>query len=124
MSFPLDVPEVVQGEIADYLPEGDSLKILTFATGTGSIPLAIMSKCPDRIAEIVGIDLSSEMLAVFGERLKDKPYSDKIRYEHGDATALTLEEGQFDVVTMGCGIRNVSDPSRAQTRFSNAQARW
>lgn len=99
-------------EIADYLPEGKDLKILDLATGTGSIPFAIMSKCPERIAEIVGIDLSSEMLAVFGKRLEGKAYADKIRYEYGDATALTLDEAQFDVVTMGCGIRNVSDPSK------------
>lgn len=96
--------------IAEYLPSGDSLKVLDLATGTGSIPIAIMETCEERVSEIVGIDLSSEMLAVFGERIADKSYFPKVRYEHGDATALKMRGGKFDVVTMGCGIRNVSDP--------------
>ena len=96
-------------ELTRELPQGESLRILDLATGTGAIPFAIMDACGERVSEIVGVDLSSEMLGVFGDRLAMKPYAEKVSYQCGDATALTLEEGQFDVVTMGCGIRNVSD---------------
>ena len=91
------------------LPKGGNLKILDLATGTGAIPFSIMNECSDQVAEIVGVDLSEEMLSVFGSRLEGHPYASKVRYQQGDATALNLEEGQFDVVTMACGIRNVAD---------------
>ncbi len=87
----------------------DGLKVLDLATGTGAIPLSILDNCGDRISEIVGIDLSAEMLEVFSERLQGRDDANKVTIQRGDATALDLEDGQFDVVTMGCGIRNVSD---------------
>ena len=50
------------------LPEGEDLRVLDLATGTGAIPLSILDASGERISEIVGIDLSTDMLAVFAQR--------------------------------------------------------
>ena len=91
------------------LPAASDLKILDLATGTGAIPLSILDNCGEKVSRIVGVDLSREMMAVFESRLQGHPQAHKVSTEYGDATALTQSEGQFDVVTMGCGIRNVGD---------------
>ena len=99
-------------KLADELPEGNDLQILDLATGTGAIPLSIMKNCGDRVGKITGVDMSQEMLNIFGETLASSPHANTIRFQRGDATDLPFEGNEFDAVTMACGIRNVADPEK------------
>ncbi len=79
------------------LPKSPAPKILDVATGTGDLAV-MLARIPN--AEIIGIDLSDEMLK--RARLK-KP---NIRFELGAAESLNFPDETFDAVTAGFGARN------------------
>lgn len=84
-------------------------KALDLATGTGDIAFLLA----DRVGhggEVVGLDFSEGMLAIAREReLDGRP----ITWVQGDMTALDLPDAHFDAVTVGYGLRNVTDLDKA-----------
>ena len=98
------------GALARALPEQDKLEVLDLATGTGAIPEAIIEARSARGDQITGVDLSEDMLAIFRQKIDQRPsLGAQVTLLKGDATALELPAERFDAVTMACGIRNVSD---------------
>jgi demethylmenaquinone methyltransferase / 2-methoxy-6-polyprenyl-1,4-benzoquinol methylase len=77
--------------------EGD--RVLDAACGTGDLAIA------DRKAggEVTGLDFSERML----ERARRK--DPLVEWVRGDILHLEFEDGSFDAVTVGFGIRNVED---------------
>ncbi len=74
-------------------------RVLDACCGTGDLALAA-----EREGGIVtGLDFSSQMLA----RARRK--SSSIEWVEGDVLALPFDDGSFDVVTVGFGVRNVAD---------------
>ena len=74
-------------------------RVLDACCGTGDLAIAARS----RRADVVGLDFSERML----ERARRKePQIDWVR---GDVLALPFDEGSFDAVTVGFGVRNVED---------------
>lgn len=90
--------------IAD-LPEGAPVRCLDLACGTGDLTRALARRFPG--AEIVGLDLSPEMLALAGAKTRE--HESSIRYMQGDMHALPFERESFDVVTGGYALRNAPD---------------
>lgn len=82
-------------------------KVLDIAAGTGDLSIAIAFKLPS--AEVTGIDLSENMLAIGREKVAAKGLSDRITLLQGDAESLPFTDGTFDAVTIGFGIRNFGD---------------
>jgi demethylmenaquinone methyltransferase/2-methoxy-6-polyprenyl-1,4-benzoquinol methylase len=74
-------------------------RVLDACCGTGDLALEDLRAGGD----VVGLDFSERML----ERARRK--SDAIEWVQGDATDLPYEDGSFDAVTVGFGIRNVAD---------------
>lgn len=75
-------------------------RILDVATGTGDLALELQKACPG--AEVVATDFCEEMLAHAGRR--------GVRQTRvADGLALPYEEGEFDVVTVAFGLRNMAD---------------
>ena len=72
--------------------------VLDVATGSGDLARAIERTCPD--AEVTGSDFSPEMLGV-ARRLGSR------RLVEADALALPFASGEFDVVTVAFGLRNM-----------------
>jgi demethylmenaquinone methyltransferase / 2-methoxy-6-polyprenyl-1,4-benzoquinol methylase len=74
-------------------------KVLDVCCGTGDLALA------DREAggHVLGVDFSEEMLARARQKAPD------LEWLRADATALPFDDGAFDVVTVGFGIRNLPD---------------
>jgi demethylmenaquinone methyltransferase/2-methoxy-6-polyprenyl-1,4-benzoquinol methylase len=74
-------------------------KVLDVCCGTGDLTLA------DRDAggDVIGVDFSEEMLVRARRKAPD------VDWTRADATALPFEDGTFDVVTVGFGIRNLPD---------------
>jgi demethylmenaquinone methyltransferase / 2-methoxy-6-polyprenyl-1,4-benzoquinol methylase len=73
--------------------------VLDACCGTGDLALAA-ERAGGRVT---GLDFSERML----ERARRKSAS--VRWVRGDVLALPFEDGSFDAVTIGFGIRNVED---------------
>ena len=74
-------------------------RVLDACCGTGDLAL----EARDRGADVVGLDFSEAML----ERARGKGAD--VEWIRGDVLALPFEDGSFDAVTIGFGIRNVDD---------------
>lgn len=80
--------------------------ILDVATGTGDVAIALARSCPR--AQIVGMDLSEEMMAIGSRKVARAGLSDRITFGIGDALAMDLPDGAVDAVTCSFGVRNFS----------------
>lgn len=94
--------------LARHLPEGDSLRVLDLATGTGDLLLALQNETP-RVRSGAGLDMSWKMLELAREKFLRLRIWDRFQLVRGDATALAVGDETFDAVTIAFGIRNVSD---------------
>ena len=90
-------------EIAELVKDRDPSKVLDIATGTADIPI-IMSEI--KSCQIIGIDISKNMIAVGRKKIQNKNLLNKITLEIGDAASLKYGSNHFDVVTICFGVRN------------------
>ncbi len=84
--------------------------ILDVCTGTGDI--AIRFAQSDSVGEIIGIDLSEEMLHIARRKTVNNGLGRKIKLLRGDALDLPFDDDSFDIVSIGFGLRNLSDHRR------------
>jgi demethylmenaquinone methyltransferase / 2-methoxy-6-polyprenyl-1,4-benzoquinol methylase len=78
---------------------------LDLCCGTGDIAFALAQ----RGAQTIGLDFSPEMLAVAARRQKHTSSgAPNPAFRQGDAQQLPFSNAQFDVVTMGYGLRNLA----------------
>ena len=75
-------------------------RVLDVATGTGDFAIAIAKKLSQG-SEIVGIDLSEQMLEVGRQKVPRN-----IALQQGDVECLDFEEDSFDRVSVAFGVRN------------------
>lgn len=87
---------VVTSRIRKWKPS----EILDVASGTGDLALEIQDACPD--CEVIATDFCAEMLVHAAERGIAKTVV-------ADALDLPFSSGQFDVVTVAFGLRNMAD---------------
>lgn len=78
--------------------------LLDIATGTGDVAISLALKMKN--SQIVGIDISNEMLEVAQEKVASKGLKNKIKLIYGDAESLPFDNSSFDAVTIVFGIRN------------------
>lgn len=81
-------------------------KILDLATGTSDIAIELSSI---KECKIIGVDPSSKMLEVGQSKIDNQNLNDKILLEKGNAENLKYDDGMFDVVTIGYGVRNFTN---------------
>lgn len=72
-------------------------RILDLGTGTGIGARHLAERYPD--ARVVGVDLAPAMVEE-AKRLLPAELEGRVRYEVGDAAALTFEDGAFDLVVL------------------------
>ncbi len=82
-------------------------KVLDVCTGTGD--LAIRFARSDLPGEIIGIDFSEEMLQITKRKIENKVFGERIKLLKGDALHLPFEDESFDVVSIGYGLRNLTN---------------
>ncbi|MBP5651005.1 MAG: bifunctional demethylmenaquinone methyltransferase/2-methoxy-6-polyprenyl-1,4-benzoquinol methylase UbiE [Bacteroidales bacterium] len=75
-------------------------RVLDVATGTGDFAIAIAKKLPAG-SEIVGVDLSEQMLEIGRQKVQGN-----IALQQGDVEHLDFEDGSFDRVSVAFGVRN------------------
>ena len=89
-------------KILDITPHS---KVLDACTGTGDI--AKLIKEYQSLAEVIGIDFSDNMLDI--ARIKNK----SIKFEFADITNTNFPDNSFNFITIGFGLRNISNPEKA-----------
>jgi SAM-dependent methyltransferase len=72
-------------------------RVLDLGTGTGVVALALAERYPE--AEVVGIDLSPGMIEEADGKLPPE-LAGRVRFEVGDASALTSPDADFDLVVL------------------------
>ena len=82
-------------------------RVLDLAGGTGDIAARLAPKVAPN-GEIVLSDINDTMLTQGRDQMLDRGFSD-IKYVLSDAESLGFADETFDVVTMGFGLRNVTN---------------
>jgi demethylmenaquinone methyltransferase/2-methoxy-6-polyprenyl-1,4-benzoquinol methylase len=93
--------------VAQLAGAGPGERALDVCCGTGDISFALAR----RGAEVVGLDFSEPMLAVARERFRVRSSGSRVpvRFERGDALRMPYADAEFDIVTIGYGLRNLAD---------------
>jgi demethylmenaquinone methyltransferase / 2-methoxy-6-polyprenyl-1,4-benzoquinol methylase len=89
-------------------------RVLDVATGTGDLAIAFKKTALN--GEVIGVDFCANMLAPAPKKAQDKNL--KITFKQGDAMALEFQDGEFDIVSIAYGLRNVSDAAGAIKEMS------
>ena len=91
-------------ELAAVKP-GD--RALDLCCGTGDLALALVQ----RSADVVGLDFSGAMLKIAEKRRRKNPQSPipNLKFIQGDAQQIPFPDHSFDVVTVGYGLRNLTN---------------
>ena len=80
-------------------------RIMDVATGTGDLAIAMAKRCAE--AQILGVDLSEEMLAVARKKIAHEALSQRIEVCKGDAENLSMVASEsIEVATVAFGVRN------------------
>lgn len=87
-------------------------RLLDVCTGTADIAIGAARQARGA-ARVVGIDFSGAMLTHGLDKIRRARLDTRITLVRGDATALPIDDGMVDAVTIAFGIRNVERPDRA-----------
>lgn len=82
-------------------------KLLDVAIGTGDFALTALRK--GKVQRAIGIDLSTEMMAIGKQKAEKEHLADRLQFVHGSALEMPFADGEFEAITCGYGIRNFSD---------------
>ncbi|MFP4227566.1 MAG: bifunctional demethylmenaquinone methyltransferase/2-methoxy-6-polyprenyl-1,4-benzoquinol methylase UbiE [Salinivenus sp.] len=89
------------------LADEQPTRVLDVATGTADLALKAEQMLHPR--EVVGIDLSAEMLRYGREKIEQKGLSSRISLVQGDAADLPFDDHAFDAALVAFGVRNFED---------------
>ncbi len=86
---------------------GDNPRVLDVATGTGDLAIDIAKSRPG--ATVIGLDPSTQMLAIAAGKITKRGLDDRVSLVVGDAQQLPYANCEMDAATIAFGIRNVPD---------------
>ena len=87
-----------------YLKKENPQQLLDVATGTADV--AIMATKILKPAQVIGIDISNQMLDYGRVKIKNESFETVITLETGDSEQLRFADNSFDAVTVAFGVRN------------------
>ena len=82
-------------------------RILDVATGTGDLAIAMARRIRD--VQVLGVDLSEQMLAGARRMSVARGLDGRIVLDRGDAERLAVADASVDVATVAFGVRNFGD---------------
>jgi demethylmenaquinone methyltransferase / 2-methoxy-6-polyprenyl-1,4-benzoquinol methylase len=91
-------------KLVELAQVGQSSAALDLCCGTGDLTFLLAQ----RGARVTGLDFSPAMLGVARARAEKQSPAAPIELLQGDAHALPFSSHQFDIVTIGYGLRNLS----------------
>jgi demethylmenaquinone methyltransferase / 2-methoxy-6-polyprenyl-1,4-benzoquinol methylase len=92
-----------RGFLVGRIEAGAGDTVLDVATGTGTVAAELVRR---KGCRVVGLDQSTEMLAVARNRVPAE-----VELVHGDADHLPFEDASFDALTFTYLLRYVDDPA-------------
>jgi len=96
--------------LKNYLPS----RILVVATGTGDFAVEAAKIGP---SEIIGFDLSEQMIRVGTEKVKRLKLDYLIHFEKGDSEQMPFASESFDAITVAFGVRNFENLEKGLHEF-------
>src|SRR3954452_13671547 len=94
------------------LAPGD--RALDVCCGTGDLAFELVRRVgPD--GSVIGCDFSEPMLEIARGKAAATPW---VRFEWADALVLPYDDGTFDAVTVGFGVRNLANLERGLSELS------
>ena len=101
ISFGIDIKW--RKKVVNIVKESAPKTVLDIATGTGDLAINLAETDADKI---VGLDISSGMLEIGKQKIKNKNLDSKIDMILGDSENMPFEDNTFDAVTVAFGVRN------------------
>jgi demethylmenaquinone methyltransferase/2-methoxy-6-polyprenyl-1,4-benzoquinol methylase len=95
------------------LQPGDSA--LDACCGTGDLAFELARRVGPE-GSVIGCDFADRMLELARRKAGERGLP--VRFEHADALALPYDDGAFDAVTVGFGVRNLADLDRGIAELS------
>ena len=86
-------------------------RVLDLACGTGDLAFAAGERASR--GEVLGVDASTSMIEIAGQRAAREAPAANVRFVVGDISALAVESASVDAVTAGYALRNVPNYERA-----------
>lgn len=108
LSLGIDI--IWRKKIVKELCKQSHFHILDIATGTGDLAIMIAKKIPD--ADIIGIDISKEMLHLASKKIILNKLNKHIKIIQGDCEQLPFKKLSFEAITVAFGIRNFENITR------------
>jgi demethylmenaquinone methyltransferase / 2-methoxy-6-polyprenyl-1,4-benzoquinol methylase len=99
----LGIDKIWRRKTVNELIESKPSRILDIATGTGDLALAALRLKP---TEIVGIDISEEMLSIAKIKIESAGKAATIRFEKGDSELINFPDNSFNAAMVAFGVRN------------------
>lgn len=97
-------------------------RVLDLAGGTGDLA-ARLSPMVGEQGRVVLCDINAAMVAEGRDRLIDRGIGGNVDFVLGDAERLPFPDGTFDAITIGFGLRNVTDKDAAlRSMFASLKA--
>ena len=85
-----------------------SAPILDVCTGTGDLAFAFHRRTKGRL-QVIGTDFCEEMLALGEAKKQRRGIRDELSFVAADAQHLPFSDNQFQIVSVGFGLRNIAD---------------
>jgi len=99
----LGIDKIWRKKAINCLRDISAQHILDVATGTADLAIESMRLKPE---QVIGIDISDQMLAVGKQKIKIKKLEHIISLQKGDSENIPFPESFFDAITVAFGVRN------------------
>lgn len=110
----LGIDKLWRKKAVRILKKDQPKRILDVATGTGDFAIAASRL---EVDEIVGFDLSEQMIRVGEEKVKKRGLSSVIHFQKGDSENMPFENESFDALTVAFGVRNFENLQKGLDEF-------
>lgn len=94
-------------------------KALDVAGGTGDLAVGLARQVGDR-GLVILTDINAAMLDQGRDRLINEGFANSVRFVQANAERLPFPDNSFDCITIGFGLRNVTDKSAALASMRRA----
>jgi ubiquinone/menaquinone biosynthesis C-methylase UbiE len=85
-------------------------KVLDLGTGPGFVAVEVARLLQSTGCEVVGMDLSSAMLALAAENAAGEGLNGVLTWRKGDASAMPFDDGEFDLIVCNDSLHHWEDP--------------